>query len=68
MFEPAALCAECVFSEQRLATDEKEGKRRAADDTARREDLIDAVVFFFASVYVKKKTERAEAVAEPGRC
>ena len=26
--------------------DEKEGKRRAADDTARREDLIDAVVFF----------------------
>ena len=43
----AAPCAECAGSEQRLAIDEKEGVRRAADDTARREDLIDAVVFLF---------------------
>ena len=43
----AALGAECAGNEQRLGMDEKEGERRAADDTARREDLIDAVVFLF---------------------
>ena len=62
----AAPCAECAGSEQRLAIDEKEGVRRAADDTARREDLIDAVVFLFRfRVREEKKPKDPKRMQNP---
>ena len=62
----AAPCAEFERSEQRLGMDEKEGERRAADDTARREDLLDAVVFLFRfRVREEKKPKDPKRMQNP---